>query len=320
MNYFQRVAYPERFQGWGKQRNYFEGWYYKLVVPGQQLAYAVIPGISLPKDGKAAHAFIQVLDGVKSVSAYHRFSIDAFSAKKDAFAVSIADNHFTDRGVHLNLPGLSADIDFIDAKPWPKKLASPGVMGWYGYIPVMECYHGLVSLHHGLSGHLHDYRGTTKVDGGTGYIEKDWGRSFPNAWIWTQSNHLASDQPASLMVSVADIPWIGTSFVGFLSTFLFEGELHTMATWTGAKAKVRVAKEEVEVTLRDKRRELIVSGKPAPGGDLASPIAGAMTGKINESLQAELMVTFTLDGTIRYQGPAKWAGLEVTDNAQDILV
>jgi tocopherol cyclase len=32
--------------------------------------------------------------------------------------------------------------------------------------------------------------GGRRVDfsGGSGYIEKDWGRSFPRAWIWAQSN------------------------------------------------------------------------------------------------------------------------------------
>ncbi|MCK7537696.1 MAG: tocopherol cyclase family protein [Marinilabiliales bacterium] len=25
--------------------------------------------------------------------------------------------------------------------------------------------------------------------GGRGYIEKDWGHSFPSAYVWMQSNH-----------------------------------------------------------------------------------------------------------------------------------
>ncbi|WP_243392439.1 MULTISPECIES: tocopherol cyclase family protein [unclassified Mesotoga] len=27
------------------------------------------------------------------------------------------------------------------------------------------------------------------LTGGKGYIEKDWGRSLPDAWIWMQSNN-----------------------------------------------------------------------------------------------------------------------------------
>ncbi|NHB83865.1 hypothetical protein G7085_02035 [Tessaracoccus sp. HDW20] len=30
----------------------------------------------------------------------------------------------------------------------------PGIMGWYGYVPVMECRHGIVSFGHDLEGTL----------------------------------------------------------------------------------------------------------------------------------------------------------------------
>ncbi|MEM9836666.1 MAG: tocopherol cyclase family protein [Bacteroidota bacterium] len=314
MRYFTRVWHPERYQGHGRKQRYFEGWYYKLVVPDQELAYAFIPGISMDENGEQ-HAFIQVLDGVKAQSAYHRFPADQFRAAKDKLAVWIGDCYFGNQKMEINLPHLKVKADFIEAKPWPKQLLSPGVMGWYGYIPGMQCYHGLVSLHHELRGQLS--RGDKHYDlaGGIGYIEKDWGSSFPKAWVWMQSNHLEHPSPTSLMVSVADIPWLGTSFTGFLSTFFFDGELHTLATWTGAKVDLSIEPARVTVRLRDRHRELTVSGTPAPGGDLLSPLAGAMTGKINESLQAILDVQFNLDGIVRYQGKAHWAGLEVTDNA-----
>ncbi len=50
------------YHGWGQQRKYFEGWYFKIVDPSERFAFALIPGISYGKDGET-HAFIQVLDG-----------------------------------------------------------------------------------------------------------------------------------------------------------------------------------------------------------------------------------------------------------------
>lgn len=318
MNYLARVFNPERYQGHGRKKRYFEGWYYKLVVPQQQLAYAFIPGISMDENG-AQHAFIQVLDGVKAESTYHRFAASEFWAAQDRFAVKIGASYFDGDRISVRLPGLEVEGDFKVAKRWPSKPSSPGVMGWYGYIPGMQCYHGLVSLHHELEGKL--VSDGTKYDlaGGVGYVEKDWGSGFPNAWVWMQSNHLEHPQPSSLMVSVADIPWLGTSFTGFLSTFLFAGQLYTFATWTGAKCDLHLNEQRVRVTLTDKHSKLIVSGQAAPGGDLLSPIQGAMTGKINESLQAELLVSFTHRGKELFRGPAKWSGLEVTANAHQLL-
>lgn len=306
---------PTRYQGWGRLRRYFEGWYFKVVDPKNHLAYALIPGVSMDAEGQK-HAFIQVLNGVEAKSSYHRFPFSDFAADRNKFAVSIGENSFSTTGCTARLPGLSIAIRHQDVQPWPSRPLAPGVMGWYGFVPGMQCYHGLVSLHHRINGQIN---GLELSDVAVGYIEKDWGSSFPNAWIWAQTNHLDHPAPNSLMISVADIPWLGRSFVGFLSTFLFEGELHTMATWTGAKAEVSVMTNEVAVLLSDRRRQLKVVGKPGAGGNLASPIAGGMTGKINESLQAELEITFILDGQVRYQGPARWAGLEVTDNAKAVL-
>jgi len=67
---------------------------------------------------------------------------------------------------------------FSCINPWPVTLLSPGVMGWYAWVPFMECYHGVVSLDHTIEGILHVDVDGTAVDfgGGRGYTEKDWGR------------------------------------------------------------------------------------------------------------------------------------------------
>lgn len=367
-DYWRRVQHPAIFQGaldrngylrqstpqntrqggYFSKRGYFEGWYYKLVDAQQRLAYAVIPGISVPAADEG-HAFIQLLDGINCSSSYYRFPLSAFQAGSDAFWLQIGDHYFSDHAMRLALPELQADLQFYQGEatgpyPWPQSTFAPGVMGWYGFIPGMQCYHGLVSLHHQVRGHLKTPGGAYQINNGIGYIEKDWGSSFPNAWVWLQSNHLESMQAASLMLSVADIPWLGRSFVGFLCTFLFEGELHTMATWTGAKASVTFADsasgrlsdasidpskagrnagasapQSASVHLRDRRRQLIVSGTSQGGGDLKSPLAGEMAGKINESLQTTLHLQFSLDGQIRYDGPAHWAGFEISDRAAELL-
>jgi hypothetical protein len=38
---------PEQFQGWGKKRQYFEGWYFKIVNADESKALAIIPGIAM---------------------------------------------------------------------------------------------------------------------------------------------------------------------------------------------------------------------------------------------------------------------------------
>lgn len=347
------TLHPARFQGWGRSRNYFEGWYFKVVLPEADLALAFIPGVSFGPDGgtevrplgeglRAArstprhkkhpsgltapggnHAFLQVLDGVTATSAYHRYEVDDFRPAADRFALELGPHSFAKNRLKIDLPGLQLDLRFEAVKPWPKRTLAPGVMGWYGFVPRMQCYHGLVSLHHELRGTISVGGRVHDAAGGIGYTEKDWGSGFPDAWIWCQSNHLTgTNQPCSLMASVASIPWLGSSFTGFLATFLFEGELFYFTTWAGAQVQTTFDKEQGTVTLHFSSLEaqLIVTGHPSAGGDLVSPVTGsAMTGKINESLRAELEVEFWRYEHLVYAGRASWAGLEVSEGAEAVL-
>lgn len=310
---------PDMYHGWGRQRSYFEGWYFKVVAPRGRAALAFIPGIAMDAAGQQ-EAFIQVLDGLAERAYYYRFAADDFRPAPDRFALHIGDNYFSTTELRLALPDFRGHLQLQDIQPWPRQLGAPGVMGWYSFVPFMQCYHGVVSLDHHLHGTLEHTGQRTDFSGGRGYTEKDWGRSFPSSWIWAQSNHFDAAAPASLMVSVARIPWLGSHFVGFLCGLLWEGRVHRLATYTGARLSVTFADEGVRLVLRDRHRYLEITGQPGPGGQLATPLSGQMTGKVSESLQATLAVRFTLDGRLQYDGPARYAGLEVAGPARQELI
>ncbi|MDX1684351.1 MAG: tocopherol cyclase family protein, partial [Saprospiraceae bacterium] len=225
--------HPERFQGWGKKKQYFEGWYFKVVDPTLNMAYAFIPGISMEKDG-SKHAFIQVLNGVEKTSTYHRFPFEAFNAEHRKLAVTIGENFFDEGGMRLALPGLSADVNFSSLRSWPVSLLSPGIMGPYAFVPRMECYHGIVSMDHRADGWMEVDEWRLELSEGRGYIEQDWGHSFPSAYFWMQSNHF-SEPGTSFKCSVATIPWMGSSFVGFIAGLLYDDKLIQFTTYNGSK-------------------------------------------------------------------------------------
>ena len=80
----QSLFHPERFQGWGKEKNYFEGWYFKMVTENGNDALAIIPGIAMDEQGNN-QAFIQVLDGKRKTAEYHRFPFESFTSSKKSF-------------------------------------------------------------------------------------------------------------------------------------------------------------------------------------------------------------------------------------------
>lgn len=321
LNRWQALWQPERYHGWGRQRNYFEGWYIKLVSPCERYALAFIPGISMDAAGQQ-HAFVQRLDGKTCESAYHRFETAAFRPAADQFAVEVGENTFSKNSIQLNLPEAQGEIIFEQPTSWPSSWGAPGIMGWYSFVPFMECYHGVVSLHHRLRGQLQLYGQEVNFTGGTGYIEKDWGRSFPSSWIWMQSNHLSGTEQASLMVSVARIPWLGSHFPGFLAGLLLDGRLYRFTTYNGSKVKVSIdeAKREVQLRFQRKRQTLHIHAKQVGGaGELAAPVSGAMAGKVNESLQSTFTLQLVESGKVRYEGKGRNAGLELAGPVREQL-
>ncbi|MEM8907256.1 MAG: tocopherol cyclase family protein [Bacteroidota bacterium] len=266
---------PDMYHGWGRQRNYFEGWYFKIVDPDEQFAFAFIPGIAMEADGQQ-HAFLQVLDGKRCTATYHEFAAEAFQADDQRFGLKLGPHYFSDHRLELDLPELQGTLHLKNLFRWPKMLGAPGIMGWYSFVPFMQCYHGVVSMNHQLSGTLQIASQAVRFDGGKGYLEKDWGRSFPSSWIWVQSNHFETTQTVSVMASVARIPWLGSHFIGYIVGFLLDDQLYRFATYTGAMMKAELGEDRVELAFKDKKHRLLITAFKGPGGELVSPISGAM--------------------------------------------
>lgn len=322
------ILHPERYQGHGQRPPYFEGWYYKLVDATERHRYAIIPGVSLNPGGEGPHSFVQVLDGVTGATAYHVYPLDAFHAAPDAFDVRVGPNRFTRRTLTLNLPesplALRGHAIFRGMKPWPVTLTSPGIMGWFAWMPRMECYHGVVSLDHAIAGDFAIDGPPVDFTGGRGYIEKDWGQAFPAAWVWMQSNHFGTPG-TSLTASVARIPWLGRSFRGFIVGLLHRGTLYRFATYTGAAIEaLEIAPDIVRLTLRDRLYRLDIEAQRATitqTGALRGPSRVDMGVRVPETLSARVAVrlTATRGGRVMFAGEGRHAGLEVAGDTLALL-
>lgn len=317
---------PEVYHGRPGREPYFEGWYFKSVAPGGKGVVAVIPGISLTGDASTSHAFIQVLDGVERRSDYYRFDVSEFSASPARFDLRVGRSRFTLEGIDLDASGtgrsVRGSLRFRGIRPWPVTFFSPGAMGWYAFAPSMECYHGVLSFGHETEGRLSLNGREFDFSGGRGYIEKDWGTSMPRAWVWMQTNDFGG-QDASLSLSLATIPWRKHWFSGLLIGFRLAERLFRFTTYTGAKLRgLAVDDETVEIAVADRKHELRVKARRAAGASLASPVSGAMEGRLSETLSAVADVELgRRDGRTFspvFQGTGLFAGLEVVGDIDEL--
>jgi hypothetical protein len=322
LQFFKGIFHPEAFHGHGRSKRYFEGWYVKVVSADQKTRWAVIPGVFLGLDGGVNEAFIQLLDGSTGRSWYHKFDTSEFSASADEFDVTLGKNHFSSKGVTLDLPELRGSISFESKlDPWPVKPLSPGIMGWFGAVPFMECFHGIVSFGHELAGEMAVEGKKVSFTGGRGYIEKDWGRAFPSGYVWLHSNHIDSDPEASLIGSVAIIPWIGRPFRGYIVGLKHSGKLHRWTTYNGAKEiELTITDTHVQWQLSSKDGNLTLSADRVRGGLLHAPIRTEMHQRVDETLDAVIHIKHTdRAGHVLLEGKGLVGAMEVHGDLQRLL-
>jgi len=317
----QALFNPEQYHGWGRKRKYFEGWYYKIINKTEDQAFAIIPGIAMDEKG-LQQAFVQVLDGKNLKADYYKFKASDFQANQGEFNLSLAGNLFTGKKIILDLEGIKGELSFENQVPWPKKWYSPGIMGPYTFVPFMECYHGILSMDHNIYGKLEINNKVVDFTDGKGYMEKDWGHSFPSAYFWMQSNHFS--QPGiSFKASVAKIPWLTGSFVGFIAGLWLHDRLIKFTTYNSTRlVKSFADKEKVSIVLENKSFKLEILAHRKSSTELSSPISGFMDGRISESMTAEIELQLfdKKSQKLIFQDKGRNAGLEVAGKIEEIMV
>ena len=289
LNTIHALWHPEYYHGWKKTKRFFEGWYYKVISENQKHAFAIIPGISMDKNGQK-QAFIQVLDGKNLKATYHKFDVKEFQPTQKKHELKIQNNFFSENKLILDLPHIKGELLFENLTPWSNSFFSPGIMGPFSFIPFMDCYHAILSMNHNIKGQLSLNGENLFFDKGKGYMEKDWGHSFPEGYIWMQSNHF-SQKGTSIKASIAKIPLLKSSFIGHIAGILFNGQLIEFTTYNRTKLTTcKVSQKNVQVEMENPMYVLKINAQRERTTSLAAPILGLMSGRIEESLNAKIHI------------------------------
>lgn len=313
--YLKKINHPELFQGDKKKNNYFEGWYYKLVTKDQKVSVAFIPGISMNQ--KDPHTFIQVFISTDETLKTHYFKFDSsdFSYSHHQFQVQISSNLFTLNELNVNLinedQSIKGVINLKDHTSLNKSIYQPNIMGPFAYIPFMECNHGVISMTSTIKGKLNINGDLVDFDEGKAYIEKDWGKSFPKAYIWLQSNHFKNENTA-FMFSYATIPFMGLAFKGLIVNLIYNHKEYRFATYNHSRiVKKEIGNNEIKFLIKKGRYHLEVYAKKEHDVELKSPSLGLMNQTIKEGLSGIIKLELYDKNTLIYEDEGKNAGIEI---------
>lgn len=278
------------FHGYNKKKCFFEGWYFKHQIGNDTISF--IPGVSVGMDGNKI-AFIQVV--TKEVAYDIHYSYGDFNISEDKLNITIGKNTFSEEGISIDIEErdltIKGAIKYTGLTP-----IDYDIMGPFSKLPFMECNHGIISLYHKLRGSIKINDKEISLENGIGYIEKDWGKSFPRSYIWLQCNDFKEGK-SSIMLSIADIPFLGMRFRGCIAVVYYNGMEHRLATYNGAKI---LRAEENGIILGRKKERLEVDIIKKSSQTLVAPIRGAMSRNIREHFGCSATFKFYIEGRLEF--------------------
>ncbi|TFG18309.1 MAG: hypothetical protein EU531_00630 [Promethearchaeota archaeon] len=289
--------YPEAFQGNLKKNNYYEGWYNKIVDKNTKYSYAFIPTIAINRKSKSSQAFIQILNGQTGRMHYIRHQLKKFeNLSNNEFAIRIDKCYFSTNGFILDIDRddmkIKGNIRYNNTTLWPRSFLQPNVMGILNYVPFLETYHGIVSMNHTLTGSLNINDTIIDFTNGKGYVEKDWGSSFPEGYIWAQTNHFAEPE-LSIVLSVAFVPLFGVKIKGFFCVIWHKGTFYKFTTYTNARVRfLRISGGIIRLLIEDRRYfvDITIDKSNIKFTKLRAPKLGDMSFDIIETLKSRIKV------------------------------
>lgn len=311
------IKNPEIFQGEkfiDTNKNYFEGWYFKHT--NNEKGVSFIPGININENERKS--FIQVITNQESY--YVNYDIEEFKFADKPFCIKIGKNLFSKMNLHIDIDDkkqnlkINGDIKYSNSKNISTNSLNPNIMGPFSYIPFMECNHAILCMKNKVCGKININGNEMDFDDGIGYIEKDWGCSFPKNYIWCQANNFKNSN-VSFMLSIADIPFKVFNFRGVICDLIIDDKEYKFTTYNNSKIiKYNVNDKYLNISLKKGNYNINIKSKYDKGLNLKAPVKGAMNKEIFESISASVHITLKKENENIFSDVSKNCGLEIVKN------
>lgn len=292
-----------QFHGENKRRCFFEGWYLKHHNANQTLA--LIPAYHVDASGQAS-ASLQIITDHQSIIL--PFSAGDFYAHPHQFHVQLGQNHFDKDGLFLDIHTPDCQLTgSLRYGLWHPP--ETDMMGAFRFLPFLQCHHGVLSLFHTVTGTLTLNGVSYCFDAERGYIEKDWGHSFPSQYLWTQTNDLGTNN-ACVMLALATVPIGNIPFTGCICAIAYQGQTYRLATYRGVRI---LARSRTQALLEQGDYRLHAQLLSPAAHPLQAPVQGDMSRIIHESASCRVRYRFWEGNRVLFDHTSERAGFEYAE-------
>ena len=282
--------------------DWFEWWYYKVVVPGTDQAFLFYYGIVNPWDVAQSHPGSKSYVGFGSFGDNVLFEeahpVSEFQASYEKTEIRIGANHATDRAIH----GETRDLKTGLRVRWDMTLELDwkfNAMGWSTSVPaISNIYWYPAQASAWMSGKITVGEKTYWLKHAPAYQDRNWGNSLPEWWTWLVSNHF-KNSPGTVLAAGGGKPtllghaqWIEGLCIGLRH----EGQEYTFRTPDNDPMSLDVHWGKWEVDAYNKIGERIQISSYAPAQQFLLLPFTTPAGKVfndYEALKGSMRVTLS---------------------------
>lgn len=209
---------PSNLQGNFDRNKYFEGWFHKIYSTKYKASFILIYGYATGNSTNK-FGFIQVhIPNQQTLMMY--FNKNEILCDSNQHVIRMGAHVLTTHKIDINTNEIGIQLDLTNNQPIRTFKNS---MGYNYVIPNLPCYHAILNKSHTISGEIRAGDTSFVMDKDMGYLEKNWGTSFPDNYIWLHAVDPTNTE-VNLLFSQAEIKWMGSTFLRHLGYLNFENE------------------------------------------------------------------------------------------------
>lgn len=190
---------PTQLQGNFSKSNYFEGWFQKIYSQEHNVSFIIIYGFATANSTEEM-GFIQLYFPNQEVIRLNFHKDDLYLNRKKHI-VKFGSQLISRERIYISTDTFQIDLTISTDKHSTFKQKT---MGNFYLIRGLPCYHCVIQNNSNVSGEIAINQMHYKLTNANGYLEKNWGTSFPDNYIWLHAIEL-NNPDNQLLFSQADI-------------------------------------------------------------------------------------------------------------------
>lgn len=265
---------------------YFEGYYFKFINDRKEVVI-LIAGISISSTEK--YSFIQVASNYEEDVVLYKFPLTDLKYSEDSFNFKIGNNEFGRNKISISVDDISAEIQLKNGIQWKRSFINPNIMGFLSFVPRVECKHDVITIDTEVTGYIELAKHKIAFKKGDGYIEKNWGSSFPKNYMWLHANQFKNSQ-LSVQFALAKPKWLFLRPQVYIG-YVMNGKIIHYGTHRLSLVRARSDKDCILITINKLNYKILIKVWNNSPVNLIGPKKGVLKSKIAEYLNSNVQLT-----------------------------